>query len=282
MNTELNEKAKHYLYLIQQAINNNQLTLPSLPEVALRVKQECEKKDASVTNIVDALSEDPALAVRLIHIANSAYYRSRSEADDLKRVVTRLGLKLVKNLVISLAMKQLYQASSKLISDLLKEQWLASTKTAAMSQILASNRPQLTPENALLAGLTHNIGALPILLLADEDDDLFEDLETLCLLIKNLQGAVGSYIFQSWNFPDYLSAVALHCYEFTRQHAGPADYIDLVQVALVESSIYTGLDCPQDWSSIPAFGKLNVVTDHGILEVEENRILFDETEALFA
>ncbi|MFW2374017.1 MAG: HDOD domain-containing protein [Gammaproteobacteria bacterium] len=282
MSTELNEKARHYLQLITQAISNNQLTLPSLPEVALRVKQECEKKDTSVTGIVHVLSEDPALAVRLMHIANSSMYRSRSQADDLKQAVTRLGLKLVKNLVISLAMKQLYQSSSTMINDLLKEAWLASTKTAAMSQILARTTPQLNPENALLAGLTHNIGSLPILLLAEDDDDLFEDLETLCLLVKNLQAKVGGHIFQAWHFPDYLSAVALHCYEFNRQHSGPADYVDLVQVALVESSIYTGLDCPQDWSSIPAFDKLGVHTGNGILEIEENRIMFDETEAIFA
>lgn len=282
MTVELSDKANHYLQLIMQDIENNQLALPSLPEVAIRVKQECEKDEASVTHIVEALTEDPALSVRLMHIANSSMYQSRSEADDLKQAVTRLGLKLVKNLVISLAMKQLYQASSNLINDLLKEQWLASTKAAAMSHILAQNTPQLNPENALLAGLTHNIGSLPIILLAESDDDLFEDLETLCLLIKNLQGDVGSHIFQAWNFPDYLSEVARHCYEFDRQHPGPADYIDLVQVALVESSIYTGLDCPQDWSSIPAFDKLAVNTDSGILEIEENRILFEETGAIFA
>lgn len=282
MTAELDKKAKHYLQLIEQAMANHQLTLPSLPEVALNVKQACEKDDASVSHIVDALSEDPALSVRLMQIANSSMYRSRSHADDLKMAVTRLGLKLVKNLVISLAMKQLYQAGSKWINDLLKEQWLASTKAAAMSQILARNTPQLNPENALLAGLTHNIGSLPIILLAEDDDDLFEDLNTLCRLINNLQGEVGSHIFQCWHFPDYLSAVALHCYEFSRHHSGPADYIDLVQVALVESSIYTGLACPQDWSSIPAFDKLGVVTDNGILEVEENRIMFDETQAIFA
>ncbi|MCW8956860.1 MAG: HDOD domain-containing protein [Gammaproteobacteria bacterium] len=281
MTADINDKAEHYLQLITQAINNNQLILPSLPEVAFRVKQECEKANASVSHIVEALTEDPALAVRLMHIANSALYKTRSDADDLKQAVTRLGLKLVKNLVISLAMKHLFQSTSSQINELLKEQWLASTKTAAMCQILAQNSPQLNSENALLAGLTHNIGSLPVLLLAEDDDDLFDDTETLCLLIKHLQGEIGSHIFQSWNFPDYLSAVALHCYEFDRQHPGPADYIDLVQVALVESSIYTGLDCPQDWSSIPAFDKLGVYTDNGILEIEENRIIFEETAALF-
>lgn len=282
MTAEINDKAEHYLHLIKLAVTNNQLVLPSLPEVAFHVKQECEKEDASVCNITGALAEDPALAVRLMHIANSSMYRTCSEANDLKQAVTRLGLKLVKNLVISLAMKQLYQASSNLINELLKEQWLASTKAAALCQILASNSPSLNPENALLAGLTHNIGSLPILLLAEDDDDLFEDLEILCLLINNLQGDIGYHIFQSWNFPDYLSAVALHCYEFDRQHPGPADYIDLVQVALVESSIYTGLVCPTDWSSIPAFDKLGVHTNDGILEIEENRVIFEETEAIFA
>lgn len=282
MTVDITDKINHYQHILRQAIDSNQLVLPSLPEVAFRVKQECENEEASVSNIVDALTEDSALSVRLMHIANSSMYRTRSEADDLKQAVTRLGLKLVKNLVISLAMKQLFQSSNHVINELLREQWLASTKAAAMSQTLAQNTPQLTPENALLAGLTHNIGSLPILLLAEDDDDLFDDIKTLCLIIKNLQGEIGHHIFQSWNFPDYLSAVALHCYEFDRDHNGPADYIDLVQVALVETSIYTGLECPEDWASIPAFAKLDVYTDKGVIEIEENRIIFEETEALFA
>jgi len=133
----------------------------------------------------------------------------------------------------------------------------------------------------MLAGLIHNIGALPIILMAEDDDDLFDNTEALCKVITKMQGEVGDYIFRNWHFPEYMADVASECYSFRRNHSGPADYVDIVQVALIEGSIYTGLEVPEDWSTISAFERLNIDSSVSMLDTEENMLIFEETDSLF-
>ena len=277
----MQQKIEQFTQQVQDAVATEQLLLPSLPDVALKVRDACENDETSAQNIADLVSQDPALCVRLLQVANSSLYRTRTATDNLNMAITRLGLKLVKDLIMSLALKQLYRASSNIMQEHFNELWLASAKTAAISRLLASNIEGLNPEQAMLAGLTHNIGALPILMLAENDDDLFDDTESLCKIVRKMQGDVGAYLFKAWHFPEYMSEVAKNCYQFERQHEGSADYTDIVQVALVEGSIYTGLECPDDWTSIPAFHQLNINTNTSVLEIDDNKIIFEETHSLF-
>lgn len=277
----MQDKINQFIDQVKQAIASEQLVLPSLPDIAFQVREECEKPESSAQLIAEVLMQDPALSVRLLQVANSSLYRTRNSADNIQMAITRLGLKLVKDLIIALAMKQLYQASNDVLEERFREIWLSSVKTAAMSRMLASHCPQLDSEQAMLAGLTHNIGALPILLMAEDDDELFDNPQALKQVILKTQGDVGAYIFRSWHFPDYMVNVARECYHFDRFHEGEADYVDVVQVALIECSIYTGIDCPEDWSTVPAFSKLNINTEDSILDIEENKLVFEETESLF-
>ncbi|MCW9012922.1 MAG: HDOD domain-containing protein [Gammaproteobacteria bacterium] len=277
----MQEKIEKFFQQVKQAVATERLLLPSLPDTALRIKEECEKEATSSQNIADVLSQDPALSVRLLQVANSSLYRTRTPTENIQMAITRLGLRLVKDIIISLAMKQLYQASTDVLQERFRELWLSSVKTAAMSRMLATRCDHLDAEQAMLAGLTHNIGALPILLMAEDDDDLFESPDALFHVIKKLQGEVGAYIFKAWRFPEYMIDVANECYHFRRHHAGPADYVDIVQVALIEGSIYSGLECPEDWSTVAAFEQLGIDTDANMLEIEENKLIFEETQSLF-
>lgn len=275
------DKIAQFKHQVESAVASEQLYLPSFPDIALQVRQACEQEDTSAQQLAEILGQDAALTVRLMQVANSALYRSRSPADNLQTAITRLGLRLVRQLVMTLAMKQVYQTSNSVLDEGFRELWLASTKTASLCRMLASDQPHLDNENALLAGLIHNIGALPVLVMAENDPELLNDARALNEIIRALQGKVGAYIFQNWHFPDYMQDIALLCYDFDRAHSGDADYLDVVQVALVEASIYTGLEVPDDWDQVPAFSKLSVDTRNNILNIEENRVIFEETQLLF-
>ncbi len=279
----MQKKIEQFLAQVKEAVITEQLLLPSLPEVALRIRDECDKVNSSAQQVAETLSQDPALSVRLLQVANSALYRTQSATDNLQMAITRLGLRLVKDLIMGLAMKQLYKASNDILQERFKELWFSSAKTAAMSRMLAVNCKGIDPEKAMLAGLTHNIGALPILLMAEEDDDLFENPEALHKIIRELQGEVGAYIFKAWHFPEYMIDVAEHCYQYDRTHEGPADYVDIVQVALLQGSIYSGLECPDPeyWATVPAFDKLGIDPVQDMLEIDDNKLIFEETHALF-
>lgn len=270
-----------FLKRVEYAVASEQLLLPSLPDIALHICTACDRENTSAQNIAEIVSQDPALAVRLLQIANSSLYRARQPAENLHTAITRLGLHLVKDIVLTLCMKQLYQASNKVLQDHLRQLWQISVNTASLSRMLASQTSHLNAEQAMLAGLTHNIGALPILLMAADDQALLDNLDDLHSVIQHLQGGLGAYIFKAWHMPEYLIEVVHGCYQFGRRHEGSADYLDVVQVALIEGSVYSKLVCPEDWNSVPAFARLNIDTGTHMLDVEANKIMFDETEALY-
>jgi HD-like signal output (HDOD) protein len=277
----MQDKTSDFLQRIKYAVASEQLLLPSLPDVALRIRSECDHENASAQKIADIISQDPALAVRLLQVANSSLYRTRQPAENLYTAISRLGLRMVKDIILTLSLKQLYQTQNKVLQDQLRQLWQTSVNTASLSRMLASQVPGLQAEQAMLAGLTHNIGALPILLMAEDDEELLANAQNLHTVIHNVQGELGAYIFKAWHFPEYLIDVVRNCYQFNRSHEGAADYLDVVQVALIEGSIYSKFDCPTDWASIPAFNKLGMDTETHMLDVEANKIMFDETEALF-
>lgn len=277
----IQEKIDTFLSEVKDAVVTEKLLLPSLPDVALKIKAECEKDDTSAQKIAEVITQDPAMSVRLLQVANSSLYRTVNSTENIQMAISKLGLKLVRDLIMSLSMKQLYHASSDVIAERFRELWLASTKTAAIARLLTSDIDHLDAEQAMLAGLIHNIGALPIILMAEDDDDLFDNADALIQVVQKMQGEVGAYIFRNWHFPDYMVDVASECYHFRRNHPGPADYVDVIQVALIQGSIYTGLDCPEDWSTVSAFERLGIDTSSHVLDIEENKLIYDETTSLF-
>lgn len=60
-----------------QAIERDQLVLPTLPEVALRIREAAENPDISIAELTREISTDTALSARLIKVVNSPLLRSR-------------------------------------------------------------------------------------------------------------------------------------------------------------------------------------------------------------
>ena len=190
--------------------------------------------------------------------------------------VTRLGIKMVRDLVVSLAMKQIYQATSDVLDEHFRNAWNTSVEVAAISRMLATT-VGINPEQALLAGLIHNIGSLPIVVLAEDDDELFQDSDALSEMIWELQDRVGEMILRSWNFPDSMIQVVKNCHQFDHDPGGDATLVDVVQVALLQSGHIDVKHAPADWHNVPAFAKLGLDTDVNVVEIEENREIIENT-----
>ncbi|HHO68806.1 MAG TPA: HDOD domain-containing protein, partial [Gammaproteobacteria bacterium] len=209
-------------------LESGELQLPTLPEVALRVRDAVEDEDATANRIAEIIAMDAALSARLIHVANSPLYRGRKEIDRLPMVVSRLGNSLVRSLVTSQVMKQMFQATSDAVDQRLRGVWEHSVQVAAIARALAAQFTKVAPDQAMLAGLLHDIGVLPVLYRAEERDELLEDTDLLDDLIKELHGCIGAAILRHWKFPDSLVAVAAEHENLQRSHDGPADLIDVV------------------------------------------------------
>jgi len=220
-------------------LESGDLQLPTLPEVALRVRDVVDDENANAVEIAEIIAQDAALSARLIQVANSPLYRGRQEIDRLSMVVSRLGNKLVRNLVTSQVMKQMFQATNDAVDERLRAVWEHSVQVAAIARALAGGVPGLLPDQAMLAGLIHDIGTLPILYRAEEREELLETPGLLDQLIARLHTRIGGAILRHWKFPEPLVAVAAEHENLERTHEGGPDLVDLVQVANLQSHIDT-------------------------------------------
>lgn len=246
---------------IIDALNNDQLVLPSLPEVALKVRDTAEDPDATIKQLTDIISRDSALSARIIRVVNSPLLRAPQEVRDLSMAVSRLGMNYTSNLAIGLAMEQMFQATSDMIDKRMRQLWRLTGQVSAMATILARQTAIVGAEEALLAALVHRLGALPILTFAEERDDLILDNITLGQIIDQLHGHLGSVILERWDFSPQLSRVPRDYRKFDRSPA-EADLTDIVTVAnlLVLKDSTSGWS-RMDWTKVSAFERLALPND---------------------
>jgi HD-like signal output (HDOD) protein len=243
--------------------------LPTLPEVALRVREVVDDEDANLGDIVGVISTDAALSARLVQVANSPLMRGSRAVESVDMAVSRLGMKMVRDMVVSMAMQQMFQATADITDRKLRAVWEHSVQVAAISHALASGFTRLAPEQAMLAGLVHDIGVLPVLVRAEDTPELLEDEALLNDLIRAAHGPLGNAILEAWNFPPDLVAVA-EGHEDLERVSGRADYVDVVTVANLQS--YLGTNHPTtdlDWRKIPAFRQLGLSPEVNVVELAE-------------
>jgi HD-like signal output (HDOD) protein len=253
---------------IIKALENDELVLPTLPEIALKVRDVAEDVTSSISDLTTILGRDTALSARMVKVANSPLIRTSVPVSDLNTAVSRLGIDLTSNLAMGLAMEQMFQATSDIVDKRMRACWSKSVEIAASSQVLARHFTDLQPDQALLAGLTHQIGKLPILAFAEHNDSLLNDAFALGKVLSVLHPSLGSYILKMWNFPAELVGVSKNYLLFDR-HVDKVDYADIVQVATLQS--YAGTDHPYtklDWTKISSFDRLGLDPTTLIAEME--------------
>jgi len=258
------------------------LVLPTLPEVALRVRDVVDEPEATAHDLADIIITDVALSTRLLKVANSPLYRGRLEIDSVQMAVARLGQTIIRSLVTSLVMEQMFQATSRNLDKRLHDLWEHSTDVSAICQILSASQVNIKADEAMLAGLIHEVGILPILMKADEKPELIKNSAALDAVIEAIHPKIGAAILRSWKFPEALVTAVEEQQNLSRDSENGPDLADLVQVARLQSYMNTEKALSSEQlATIPAFKKLGVDTEISVVELDENSDEYAEAMALF-
>lgn len=249
----------------------NRLKLPTLPQVALKINDIIDSPDATAKKIAQVISTDAALSARMIQIANSPMVRTGTAVDSVQAAVTRMGMSVVRNIVTSFLVNQLFHTKHEVLKRRLMRVWNHSAHVAAISNVLANQFTTLKPDEAMLAGLVHDIGKLPLILKAEEIPELANDADAMDMLDEKLHHVLGKVIVQTWGFaPELVTAVAEH--ENLARDSATLDLTDIVTVANLLS--YAGKQhrhTKANWSEVPAFKKIGLSPEDSIATLEEAR-----------
>jgi len=251
-------------------IENNAINLPILPDVALKVHSMLDNPKASVTEIAKVISVDAAISARIIQVANSPMFRGRNPIEDLTTAIMRMGNSLVRSLVTVMLVEQAHHPKSPFIRERISRLWRHNTQVASLSFVIARNYTTLKPDEAMLAGLLHDIGVLPILEQMLHYPELISNEEALNETIRKGHTLVGQKILESWKFPPHFIEVAACHEDMDRDSGVMPELVDVVIVANLHSTVHVAGKQPRRiWSEIPAFKTLGMSPEESIQTLKE-------------
>ncbi len=258
MQKEINEIRNE----IVEAIESDKLELPTLPEVAIEVRKVASDDSADCSHLMKVISSDPGVSAHMLRLANSPLMRrSESSVTDLRLAIMQMGFGTSANLAVGIAITQMFTADSRIIGERMRNAVRFSKDVAGLCQVVCKFSTQLQPEVAMLAGLVHNIGVLPVLKYAQDKPSLLKQPQFLDMAVVSLHPQLGDRILQHWEFDSELCSVPSQHLDFSRE-VDAVDYADLVTFAVLECS--KGTDSPYatiDSERVSALRRLNIGTE---------------------
>ena len=209
--------------------------LPSFPEIAVRVRRVLSDPKSSVEQVVRVVGSEPALAARLLRIANSASLnRSGRAVNDLRTAINRIGYNMVRSASISFSMAQI-RKSNKLagLEHHLNDLWQRSSSVAAFAYVLAKKFTKVNPDEAMLTGMMHGIGKLYVFTRVIDHPELFASNTMLNQIIGEWHASIGRAILENWNFSEAMARAVGEQADFSRSEDGPPDLADVIAVAIL-------------------------------------------------
>jgi HD-like signal output (HDOD) protein len=230
--------AKNQLYMdCYRYMQSEELDLPTIPDVAHKIRKAINSNNANSNTISRIVQTDPSITAKLIKISNSPLYRGRRKIESCPEALTRLGLKTAQDIITAISMKAIFAAKSPTIKRQMTELWSHSSYVAAISAVFAHKTPGFDPDRAMLAGLIHDIGIVPILAHADNHPQIISNPKDLADTIKQLRSEIGVQIIRKWDFPRDFEDVVNHAENWYRDTNPEPDYADIVVIAQLHSYI---------------------------------------------
>ncbi len=242
---------------IMKAVETGQLKLPSLPEIALRIKKAVEQSEIDIEHISKIMELDPAISTRLIKVANSPLTRGANPIHSMRDVIVRLGLKMTRNLVLSFSVAQLFKTQHPILKKQMKIFYAHSIEIASICYALGTHIKTLESDELLLAGLIHDIGVIPVITYIEKTGLVFSNEEEITELIKSLRVAAGILVVKSWDLPSKMLSVITHAENWNYNSGDKLAVEDAVIIAQVYDNLRRKqLDNLPDIHKVPAFKKL--------------------------
>ncbi|MDY6978939.1 MAG: HDOD domain-containing protein [Pseudomonadota bacterium] len=242
---------------INSTFNHKEVDLPSLPEIARRIYKGLDEDEISTGAVVELLQGDPAMAARVIQVANSALYGSHN-IKGIRDAVSLIGFNSICTIVMSVVLRDLYTPRGHNLRKRMRQFYIHSIRVGAIAHTLCSMLEEFDSDYAFLAGLLHDIGILPLLIQADKRETFESNPDLLETMLREFGPGMGKRLLEHWEFDSELATVASECENWQREPAS-ADYCDVIQVAQLHCALLGGvkLDSPP-LSQLPAFERLGL------------------------
>lgn len=273
------------LQILKHKIQQDQLILPTLPDVALTVRRRAAEPAVSLQEMADVIAQDPALAARMIKVANSAFMGRSIKVSTLNQAVTRIGLSQIRNIAIAMALEQVFVSKHKQVQQQLDALWQSSIQVASVAVACLSYfnsqvaRTGLNKDVLTLMALVHNIGALPIVAEAERQEALLGNPRFLLYLATSLSTEVSISIMHAWGFAAPFQHVASNWRKLQPDTPGPG-YTDFIRLAVIAKDGYADKELQQ--RLLQYYMALQMVPQPDFMQHPDIQTVYQDVRAVFS
>lgn len=263
-----------FVQMLATELSSGKIDMPSFPDIAARVRQVLSDEFVSSKQVVKVVGTEPALAGKLMMIANSvAMNPNGARITDLNTAITRIGLNMVRSASLAFAMEQIRKsenfASLRAPMNLL---WERSVLVAALSFVVAKRLTKLNADTAMLAGLLHGMGKLYILTRAVKHPGLFKDTTTYNQIVRDWHTSIAKAILENWEINEDI-VIAVESFEdFDRDRKDTTELTDVLAVSNLLASFHDMPDAIElNLQGVKACGRLSVTKDVALTVLKESK-----------
>jgi HD-like signal output (HDOD) protein len=247
-----NREAFGFVQALAKELAAGEVQLPSYPESVLRMQRALAGEEIDPAIVVKAISTEPALALRVMRMANSVLLNPMGrQVLDLRTAVSRIGYNMVRTAGVTFVVEQLRKAEQ--LRDMrpqLATLWREGVEVAAFAHVIARGHSRVHPDVALLAGLLHGVGKLYIQTRL-KDHPKLQAYPAVCeRILREWHAGVARAVLDDWGIPEEVGDAVQEFENLDREPRGAIALSEVLTTATLFARFRTGLDgepaVPQD------------------------------------
>jgi len=255
-----------FLQSLAADLSAGKISFPTFTGATLRVRSALADPNLDADRLSRVIMSEPLLSARLVKIANSvALNPTGRPVADVRNAVLRVGFDVVRSSAVALALEQLRAAKDvQVFHENAEWTWRHSLEVGTIAYVVARGIARVNPDEALFAGLVHDIGRFYLLARATAVPEVSDDFADLDRLIHEWHPSIGQAVLHEFQLPEpTLLAVAEH--ENHRPATPPRSVLDVVAIA---DRVALQLNPPRYPSAAPR--EYPPVTDPSVLQLVQS------------
>lgn len=198
---------------IARDLSGDAPSFPTFLDITFQVRTALKNPNLSVEQLARLVGNEPLMSARIIGLANSAAMNPGGKPlADVKSAIQRVGMEAVRSVSFAVAMEQLLKSRNmQPFAALSARLWEHTVATAALCRVLARREARINPDEAMFAGLVHDIGVFYLLSRASVFPELVADAGELHALLEDWHENIGHALLAALGQPEeVLAAVQEH------------------------------------------------------------------------
>jgi HD-like signal output (HDOD) protein len=206
------QRAFYFLERLAADLSSGEVVFPTFIDATVKVRLALNNPKTDVDRLAQIVSAEPLLSLKLVRLANSAALNPGGKRiSDVKTAVLRVGFTAVRTTAVAVAMEQLLASKELERSfETAKQIWEHCVDVAARAYVIARAMTRINPDEALFAGMVHDVGHFYLLSRANRYPELTENTEEFEFVLREWHGEIGHAVLNALDLADELADAVAH------------------------------------------------------------------------